>query len=84
METIGNLTNQLMTVFGNLVYTDDNKISLTNGVIYLPSTKTTYLEPVILSEEILLKCGFEKNDTEFSIFSPKILIHNNHLKSLMY
>ncbi len=27
MEPIGNLTNQLMTVFGNLVYTDDNKIS---------------------------------------------------------
>lgn len=40
------------------IYTDDNKIGLTNGIIQVPSTKLDYIIPVLLTREWLDRFGF--------------------------
>lgn len=41
------------------IYFEDGKIGLTDGRIQLPCTYLEYIKPIPLTEEILLKCGFE-------------------------
>ena len=49
------------------IYTDNDKIGLTNGVIQLPSTKLDYINPIPLTEEWLLKFGFHYTNDEWIV-----------------
>jgi hypothetical protein len=60
------------------IYFDDGRIGLTNGSIIIPATKLACLKPIPLSEEWLLKFGFEKkywgNDKNQYPFMEKGLV----------
>lgn len=60
------------------VYTDDNKIGLTDGMFQVPSSKLKYIKPIHLTEEWLVKLGFVKDKLDntyykgdFEIYLPK-------------
>lgn len=55
------------------IYTDDDKISLTDGRIQLPSSNLKYIKPVPLTEEWLLKFRFVKSSNKLMFLPmPKI------------
>lgn len=57
------------------IYTDDDKISLTNGIVMLPSSRLEYIQPIPISEEMLLKLGFIKGKSKFG--DDYMLIRDN-------
>ena len=58
------------------IHFDEGKIGLTNGIIKLPSSHLDFIKPIQLTEEWLLKFGFEKADEiyfiEFDVYSMTI------------
>ena len=58
------------------IYFDEGKIGLTNGIIKLPCSNLDFIKPIPLTEEWLLKFGFEKADEiyfiEFNVYSMTI------------
>lgn len=44
------------------IYFEEGKIGLTNGIIQVPSSCLEFIKPIPLTEEWLLKFGFEEAD----------------------
>jgi hypothetical protein len=53
------------------IFWEGDKIALTNGIIQLPNTSIDFIEPIPLTEEWLVKFGFEKYG----------LMHNSYRKN---
>lgn len=58
------------------IYTDDDKVGLTNGIIMLPSSRLKYLKPIPISGEMLIKLGFIKGKCKFG--DNYVLIRNDY------
>jgi len=62
------------------IFLEGDRISLTNGIIQLPNTSIEVIKPIPLTEEWLVKFGFESNPYQDRYENKSIHIECNKLR----